>query len=97
MANLHLDRSALERIVRERAGEATKRVAEEIADKVRAQRITVGDRDGGKNEYDLPEQTHKHEDGTADVVLAHPAGKAAQAKHGALTRAAAAAGFEVHG
>lgn len=31
------------------------------------------------------------------VVLAHPAGVAVQAKHGALTRAASAVGHEVHG
>ncbi len=31
----------------------------------------------------------------ASVTIAHPAGLAAQAKHGVLTRAAAAAGLEV--
>ena len=31
----------------------------------------------------------------ADIAIVHPAGKALQAKHGALTRAAAAHGLEV--
>lgn len=71
--------------------------AEEIAQNVRDLDITVGDVDGGKHEIDLPvtvkmvttDRAH------AIVALAHPAGLAVQAKHGALTKAAAAAGLEV--
>jgi hypothetical protein len=33
----------------------------------------------------------------AEVILAHPAGIAVQAKHGALTKAASQAGLEVKG
>ena len=70
---------------------------EKIAANVKALNIKVGDRDGGAHEYDLPVTTDV---GTTDrahgvVTLAHPAGEAVQAKHGALTKAAAAAGLEV--
>lgn len=70
---------------------------EEIAQKVRDQNITVGDKDGGRHETDLPV---KVEVGTSDrargvVLLAHPAGLAVQAKHGALTKAASASGLQV--
>lgn len=71
--------------------------AEEIAENVRAQGITVGAFAGGSGEIALPvtvsptttDRAH------ASVALAHPAGIAVQAKHGALTRAAAAAGLDV--
>lgn len=76
---------------------ATKAAAEAIADNVRAQNIRVGDQDGGKHEDDLPvtvkmvttDRAH------AIVALAHPAGMAVQAKHGALTKAAGQAGLDV--
>ena len=74
-------------------------VTEEVANNVREQKITVGDVDGGAHEYDLPvtpdvittDRAH------GSVVLAHPAGIAVQAKHGALTKAASQAGLEVKG
>lgn len=70
--------------------------AEEIAANVRAQGQKVGALEGS-GEIDLPvtvsptttDRAH------ASVALAHPAGIAVQAKHGALTRAAAAAGLDV--
>jgi hypothetical protein len=76
---------------------ATKAAAEAIAQNVRDMKITVGDKDGGKHEYPLPvtvkmvttDRAH------AIVALAHPAGEAVQAKHGALTKAAAQAGLSV--
>ena len=76
---------------------ATKRAAETVAQNVRDMGIKVGDVDGGKHEVDLPvtvtmsttDRAH------ANVTLAHPAGEAVQAKHGALTKAAAQAGLDV--
>ena len=78
---------------------ATERAAEAVAENVRAQGIAVGDMDGGKREKPLPvtvtmsttDRAH------ANVTLAHPAGAAVQAKHGALTKAAAQAGLDVGG
>lgn len=78
---------------------ATERAAEAVADAVRSQNISVGDRDGGPHERELPvtvtvtttDRAH------ANVTIAHPAGQAVQAKHGALTKAAAQAGLDVRG
>jgi hypothetical protein len=76
---------------------AVKAAAEKVAQNVRDQGIKVGDKDGGKHEYDLPvtvtmvttDRAH------ANVTIAHPAGEAVQSKHGALTKAAAQAGLDV--
>lgn len=76
---------------------AVKAAAEQVAQNVRDMDIKVGDKDGGKHEYDLPvtvtmvttDRAH------ALVTLAHPAGEAVQAKHGALTKAAAQTGLDV--
>lgn len=79
--------------------QATRRAAEAVADGVRAQNIRVGDHDGGPRERELPvtvtmvETDRAH----ASVTLAHPSGQAVQAKHGALTKAAAQAGLDVRG
>lgn len=78
---------------------ATKRAAEAVVENVRAQNIRVGDHDGGPRERELPvtvtlvETDRAH----ASVTLAHPSGQAVQAKHGALTKAAAQAGLDVRG
>lgn len=71
--------------------------AEKVAQNVEAQHITVGDRDGGKHEYPLPVKVEVTTTDRAHgrVTLAHPAGQAVQAKHGALTKAAAQAGLDV--
>lgn len=95
MADIHL-RPDWRRIVERKAVSATVDTAEKIADAARRQGVTVGDVDGGKDEYALPVKVKKHEDSTS-VLLAHPSGIAVQAKHGALTRAAAAEGYEVSG
>lgn len=74
--------------------------AEKIAANVRSQGITVGDTTPGtSSEIDLPVEveTSVGKRARAAVVLAHPAGAAVQAKHGALTRAAAAEGLSVRG
>ena len=73
--------------------------AEKIAANVREQAITVGDRDGGSHEEPLPVEVGvtTTDRAHANVVLAHPAGAAVQAKHGALTKAASAEGLTVRG
>lgn len=83
---------------------ATNGVAEQVAANVRAQGIRVGDRDGGKHEDALPVEVKssttddmRNDRVKASVVLAHASGQAVQAKHGALTRAAAEAGLNVKG
>lgn len=93
---LHLNEAALARLAKsDQMKTAAFEAAGAIADNVRSQGITVGDIDGGSWEIALPVKISSREHIT--VSLAHPAGKAVQAKHGALTRAAAAAGLEVHG
>jgi hypothetical protein len=74
-----------------------KDAADRIADQVRGQHIRVGDRDGGPREYELPVTVTEviTDRAHASVALAHPAGIAVQAKHGALTKAAAAEGLTV--
>lgn len=71
---------------------------EKIADHVREQGIEVG-AFKGRGQIELPV---KAEVTTTDrahgrVLLAHPAGKAVQAKYGALTKAASAVGLTVQG
>lgn len=48
-------------------------------------------------EHGVPTEVHAYttDRAAASVVIAHPSGAAIQAKHGALTRAAAAEGLEV--
>lgn len=72
--------------------------AERVAANVEAQGIGVGDKDGGSREIPLPVKIGNTttDRAVASVMLAHPAGIAVQAKHGALTRAAADAGLDVH-
>lgn len=74
----------------EAAGEA-------VASNVKAQGIRVGDRDGRPREVDMPVDVQMQETDRAVAVVAinHPSGEAVQAKHGALTKAAAEAGLEV--
>lgn len=70
---------------------------EAVAENVRGMGIRVGDVDGGSHERDLPVTTKVVITDRAHglVTLAHPAGQAVQAKHGALTKAAAQAGLDV--
>lgn len=73
--------------------------AEAVAKNIEALGIGVGDRDGGKHEIPLPVKVELSTTDRAHalVVLAHPAGIAVQAKHGALTKAASEAGLQVKG
>lgn len=78
---------------------AIAQAAEAVADNVRAQDIKVGDRDGGKHEVKMPVKVTANttDRAHANVTITHPAGLAVQAKHGALTKAAAQAGLDVKG
>lgn len=69
--------------------------AENVADNVRRQGFRV---DGIPGDVELPVKVAVYETdrARASVILAHPAGIAVQAKHGALTRAASEAGLEVN-
>lgn len=98
MGHVHIDQKGLARAAND-AGIVTE-AANKIAERVRGMGIGVGDEDGGPHEVPLPVVVRTStNDGltTASVVLAHPAGSAVQAKHGALTKAAAAAGLTVRG
>lgn len=73
-------------------------VADVVADNVKALGIKVGDKDGGSREVELPVTVRMSttDRAHANVTLAHPAGQAVQAKHGALTKAAGQAGLDVN-
>lgn len=80
-----------------RMAAAVQAAAEQVAGNVRGMEIKVGDVDGGQHEYDLPITVTMVTTDRAHgiVALAHPAGEAVQAKHGALTKAAGQAGLDV--
>lgn len=69
---------------------------EEVAGHIRAQGIRVENIPG---DIALPVEVEDHGADTAvtSVIIAHPSGEAVQAKHGAVTAGAAAAGLEVTG
>jgi hypothetical protein len=99
-STVKLDHRGIAALLRGREiADATREAAEAVADNVRSQNIRVGDRDGGTHEYDLPVTVSMYETDRAHavVVLAHPAGDAVQAKHGALSKAAAEAGLDFRG
>lgn len=98
MARVKLDRKGVEAILKSAgAHKMVQDAAEAVAANVRDQNIKVGDRDGGAHERDLPVKVGvtTTDRAHAVVTLAHPAGEAVQAKHGALTKAAAQAGLNV--
>jgi hypothetical protein len=97
MAHVHLNEAALERILkRPQVDDAVKRLGEEIAQRVRGMHIPVGDVDDANGQSTTIELPVIVSD-AGNVILAHPAGIAVQAKYGALTKAAAEIGLEVHG
>lgn len=77
--------------------EAVRDLAEKVKDNVEAQGIRVGDRDGGKHEYDLPVTINSQTTDRARevVTIPHAAGLAVEAKHGVLVKAASSVGLEV--
>lgn len=95
---VRLDSRGIEAILKSFPMRAVVKAATEaVADNVRAQNIRVGDRDGGPHERELPVSTSLVTTDRAHgiVTITHPAGQAVQAKHGALTKAAAQAGLDV--
>jgi hypothetical protein len=98
---VHLDSSGMEAVLKSQPMKRlVSEAAQKIADAVKEQRIEVGPFKGGRDDIPLPVrvQTETTKDrASASVILAHPAGIAVQAKHGALTRAASAVGLEVSG
>lgn len=80
--------------------EALVRLAETVADEVRHDGSWDQHVEHTPGDVAIPVEVNSREEADevrASVVLAHPSGLAAQAKHGSLTRGAAAAGLEVNG
>jgi hypothetical protein len=99
-ARVNLDRRGIAALLKSAPIDAaTKEAAEAVAENVRDMGIRVGDKDGGRHEIPLPVKVFPHTTDRAHVVvaLAHPSGEAVQAKHGALTKAAAQARLDVKG
>lgn len=82
---IHLDYAAIGEILREDMRGPIDKLAAEIASKV-----DVGDVDAP-----VTVASYTTDRAIAVIAIAHPAGQAIQAKHGALTKAAAACGYEV--
>lgn len=104
MANrVRINRRGFEEVAkRSSTGRALTTLGERVADNVRAQGIRVGDKDGGSHEAELPvdvssgvTSSMRMNRAKVWVTITHPSGKAVQAKHGSLTKAAAQAGLEV--
>lgn len=97
--NIRLDHKGLAQILQsEEMHHLVQETAEQIGRNVEAQGITVGSFKGGTGEIPVPVEVDVTTMDRAHgrVTLAHPAGIAVQAKHGALTKAASAVGLEVH-
>jgi hypothetical protein len=71
--------------------QVVRETADAVADNVRGQGLTVSG--GGPLPVDV--DTYTTDRAAAAVTITHPAGLGMQAKYGALTKAAAAAGLEV--
>lgn len=97
MADVKLDSGGIGALLKSGAmHDLVQSVAEEVAENARAQGVMV---DGVPGTTPLPVEVSMTttDRARANVVLAHPAGIAVQAKHGALTKAAGAAGLGVSG
>lgn len=91
-SKVRLDSAGVAAVLKSAAVAATvTAAAEQVAGQVRSQGVTVA------HGEDLPVVVNSYvtDRAAASVTLAHPAGLAVQAKHGALTAAAAAVGLEV--
>lgn len=96
--SIHFNEHALGALLKSAQVRAmVKSAADEIAGKVEDQGIKVGAFKGNQGPIDLPVRvtTDTTDRAVAFVTLAHPAGIAAQAKYGALTRAASAVGLHI--
>lgn len=90
--NFRLDRSGIAELLKSpEVAAPLKSLGERVAGNVRAQGLTTGDGSA------LPVEVSSYTTDRAavSVTITHAAGVAMQAKHGALTKAAAAAGLEV--
>lgn len=99
-SHIHFTSSALGAVLRSAEMRTmVNKAANDIAAKARAQHVQVGAFSGGQGPIDMPVRVESAttDRATAFVVLAHPAGIAAQAKLGTLTKAASDAGISVHG
>lgn len=99
-SSLHLNHAGLMAALKQPGvAAAVNKAAEEIAEKVRAHSDWDGLVSGvpGSDEMPVTVTTYTSDRDRASVFLAHPAGLAVQAKHGALTKAAAELGLEVNG
>lgn len=99
-SHIRLNHKGIEQILKSAPmAAAVKGAAEAIAENVRAQGIKVGDveKGPGSHDVDLPVTVTMVTTDRAHgiVALAHPAGDAVQAKHGALTKAAKQVGLDV--
>lgn len=87
------DRVGLKKLLRsEQLGSEVTQLAQRIAANVRAEGQKV---EHGEVELPVVVDEYTTDREAASVTLAHPAGLAVQAKHGTLTKAAAAVGLEV--
>lgn len=96
-SKVRLDHRGLGAILRGReVTELTRQAAEAVADNVKSQGHLV---EGIPGDIDLPVTVSMFETDRAHAVvaIAHPSGDAVQAKHGALSKAAAEAGLDFRG
>lgn len=95
---VHIARDALKQVARRReTADALAKLGEAVADNIRDQGIRV---EGEPGDIALPVKVFADmtsEGARVSVEIDHPSGKAVQAKHGVITRAAAAAGLRVQG
>lgn len=82
---IHLDYGAIGKILREDMRKPIDELAAQIASHV----------DVGNVDAPVTVKSFTTDRAIAVIAIAHPAGRAIQAKHGALTKAAAACGYEV--
>lgn len=91
--DFRLDRSGLKQLLRsQQLGSEVTQLANRVAANVRAAGQKV---EHGEVEIPVVVDEYTTDREAASVTLAHPAGLAVQAKHGLLTKAAAAVGLEV--
>lgn len=88
-----LDRAGIrEALKSQQLRQGTNTLARTVANNVEGQGHKV---DHGRDALPVEVEPYTTDRAATSVTIAHPAGAAIQVKHGALTRAAAAAGLEV--
>lgn len=99
-SSLHLNDAGIKAVLNSpEVARFVDRAAEALAEKVRDHSGWDGLVSGipGSDEMPVTVKAYTSDRERASVFLAHPAGLAVQAKHGALTRAASDLGLEVNG